>query len=61
MKTHWMCFPCYTRIPGRAGMVTVHGEGDALTVWCPWCGDMMDPADEFLTAREIQQTVEGDA
>jgi hypothetical protein len=43
--TTFECAPCREMMPGRDGTVTVHGHTDAdrLTVWCPWCGDQMEP------------------
>lgn len=57
--TEWVCMPCFTMVPDRTGHVTAHGEGYSadgatLTVWCPWCGDRMDPAEENLTVEEFR-------
>jgi hypothetical protein len=57
--TTFECAPCREMIPGRDGTVTVHGHTDAdrLTVWCPWCGDQMEPAPTTTDAPQYD-TVE---
>lgn len=56
-NTHWLCIPC--EMEGehgdhKTGHVTVHGEGldRALTVWCPWCGDKMEPANKDFQLKQ---------
>jgi hypothetical protein len=38
--------------PDTSGYVTVHGETEG-DVWCPWCGDAMERAEDVLTEREL--------
>lgn len=50
----WVCMPCFTMIPKSPGYVTLP-KAAPEPVWCPWCGDKMDPAnDELLTASELE-------
>lgn len=39
----WVCMPCLAFPPeDRVGAIHVKG-GTKGRVWCPWCGDAMDP------------------
>lgn len=41
----YVCMPCRTMVPGHEGVIDVPG-GTNGTVWCPWCGDKMEPYNE---------------
>lgn len=57
MISRWVCMPCFAMIPQTGGLVTAHGEQrpDALTVWCPWCGDKMDRAEAVMAPGEYAE------
>lgn len=45
------CTPFARHFDHHHGLVTVHGTDstggtDSFTVWCPWCGDKMEPLEE---------------
>lgn len=60
----FVCMPCFTMVPNRTGTLTVHGADpdiiETLTVWCPWCGDEMEPAEDLLTEDELAEGFDGD-
>lgn len=54
--TDWICMPCHLMVPNRSGHVTVHEQKDEkIVVWCPWCGDKMEQAEEQLMDSELQE------
>lgn len=59
MTTEWICMPCYLMVPDRSGHVTVYEEKDEkVVVWCPWCGDKMERAEEQLMDGELKEIQE---
>lgn len=55
----WVCMPCFLMHPGNPGRLNVEG-GVYGPVWCPWCGDKMDPAVEHLTDEELEGWHDGE-
>lgn len=52
----WVCMPCLAFPPeDRVGAIHVP-NGTKGRVWCPWCGDAMNPdIEEILTPAELDQ------
>lgn len=55
---HLVCMPCYAMVPLNTGLLTIHDvpeDRKLRDVWCPWCGDLMEPADDLLTDEEREE------
>lgn len=52
----WVCMPCFLMNPANPGCLQVPlGKHPESRVWCPWCSDAMEPAEEYLGEDEIEE------